>query len=222
MARPLKLSGTKAHTRYKDKAGKTVPGTTTILGVLAKPQLIKWANSMGLQGIDTTKYVDALARIGTLAHHMVESHIKGIQPELDSYSKEEIGLAENSFISFLEWEKQYDVQYLDNEIGLVSEQYKYGGTIDCYAVINGKKTLLDFKTSKAIYPEMIVQLAAYKQLMEENGFDVEEVRILRIGRSEDEGFDEKKVKDVSNHWKLFQHLREVYEYQKLINRKEAV
>lgn len=222
MAKPLKLSGTKSHTRYKAKDGKTVPGTTTILGVLAKPYLIQWANKMGLQGIDTTKYVDALARIGTLAHYLVECHIRGIEPDLSTYSQEEINLAENSFLSFLEWEKGKDIQYLDNEIQLVSEQYKYGGTIDCYAVINGKHNLIDFKTSRQIYSEHIIQLSAYKQLLEENGFPVDEVRILRIGRSEDDGFDEKVVKDVSNHWKLFLSLLDVYKYHKIINRKDAV
>lgn len=221
-SKPLKLSGTKAHIRYKTKDGRQVPGTTTILGVLAKPQLIKWANNMGLQGIDTTKYVDKLATIGTLAHYMVECHIKGDKPDLSPYSLEEIGLAENSFLSFLEWEKQYDIHYIKSEIPLVSEQYLYGGTIDCYAMINGKKTLLDFKTGKAIYPEMIVQLTAYKNLAEENGLEIEEVRILRIGRTEDEGFEERKETNLTNHWELFKHLRQVYEYQKIINRKEAV
>ena len=34
----------KVHTRYKTKDGKAIPGTTTIVGLLAKPQLIVWAN----------------------------------------------------------------------------------------------------------------------------------------------------------------------------------
>lgn len=35
------------------------------------------ANRLGLQGIDSTKYTDKAAKIGTLIHAMVESHITG-------------------------------------------------------------------------------------------------------------------------------------------------
>ncbi|MBD3393661.1 MAG: hypothetical protein GF410_16730, partial [Chitinivibrionales bacterium] len=62
----------KVHTRYYNKAGKQVPGTTTITGVMNKSALVKWANGLGLRGIDVKNYVDELATIGTLAHYMIE------------------------------------------------------------------------------------------------------------------------------------------------------
>lgn len=219
MARIEKVSGVKQHTVYKTADGKRVPGTTTVLSVLAKPHLIKWANDLGLNGIDSTKYTDKMATIGTIAHYLVECHCKSEKPNLDAYSKEEINLAENAFISFLEWEKDKEVEYLHNELVLVSEAYKYGGTIDCVAKINGVMTLLDFKTGKAIYPEMLIQLAAYRKLLTENGYFVTEMRILRIGRDESEGFEERKETGLWTHWELFKHLRAVYELNKAINRK---
>jgi hypothetical protein len=208
----------KAHTIYKLSDGTRVPGVTTVLGVLAKPQLIKWANNLGLQGIDSSKYTDAAARIGTLAHYMVQCHITKEPTNFDDYSKSEIDQAENALISFFEWEKGHDIQPIFNEKGLVSEDYKYGGTIDCYANIDGKKGLIDFKTGKAIYSEMIIQLAAYKNLLTENGYQVENVRIIRIGRTEDEGFDEKVVTDLDNHWDMFKSLLSVYNLQKIIDK----
>ena len=60
----------KAHIRYKLKDGTVVPGATTITGLLNKPFLITWANRLGLEGIDSTKYRDAAADIGTLAHQI--------------------------------------------------------------------------------------------------------------------------------------------------------
>ena len=45
-----------AHTVYTDSLGTRVPGATTIIGILDKPALIKWANNLGLAGIDSTKY----------------------------------------------------------------------------------------------------------------------------------------------------------------------
>jgi len=217
-----KVSRVKAHIRYRLADGTIVPGATTVLGILAKPALVKWANNLGLQGIDSTKYVDKLATIGTLAHLMVENYLTGTEPDYTSYSPEEIGKAENSLLKFLDWEKQYDIKMIFNEKPLISELYGFGGTIDCYAEINGKKALLDFKTSKAIYDEHIIQLAAYKQLLIENGFEVDEVRVLRIGRTEEEGFEERRETNLTKHWELFKHLIEVYKLKNKINRKEAV
>ena len=213
-----KVSGVKAHTRYKNKKGEIVPGVTTVLGLLSKPQLVKWANNLGLQGIDSSKYVDKMASIGTLAHYMVECYLTKTSQDLTAYSPEEIDKAENALISFFEWERQYEIEPLGNEMRLLSEEFGYGGTVDFYCKINGKFNLVDFKTGKAIYNEHIIQLAAYRQLLVENGYPVQEVRILRIGRTEEEGFEERKETNLLNHWLLFSHLLEVHKLQKLIKR----
>ncbi len=207
----------KVHTVYKLADGSRVPGTTTILGILNKPALVIWANKLGLQGIDSSKYTDAAARIGTLAHYLVQSDLQHTQPILDEYSHDEIDQAENSLISFYNWQKQHKIEPIFCEKLLVSEIYKYGGTIDCYAFIDGKLGLIDYKTGKAIYSEMIIQLAAYRQLLIENGNKVKNVRIIRIGRTEDEGFEEKVISALDNHFELFKHCIEVYRLQKLIS-----
>lgn len=206
----------KVHTVYKLADGTRIPGTTTVLSILAKPQLIKWANNLGLQGIDSSKYTDAAARVGTLAHYLVQCHLTGETPDTDEYSKAEISQAENSLLSFFEWEKNHKIVPVFTEKPLVSETFRFGGTIDCYAEIDGKMGLIDFKTSKAIYTEMFIQLAAYKQLLNENGYKVDNARIIRIGRDEDEGFEEKAITNLSVHWKLFRHLLEVYRLKKQI------
>src|SRR3990167_8182775 len=93
----------KAHQRYKTSAGAPCPGVTTILGVMAKPQLVRWANKIGLDGYEVDKWVDALARIGTLIHYMVECDIKGVKPDFSDYSPNEINAAETAFIKWLMW-----------------------------------------------------------------------------------------------------------------------
>ena len=95
----------KQHTVYKNKDGKRLPGVTTILGVMNKPALVKWANNLGLQGIDSSKYVDTLAGVGTLTHAMIHHDLGGEIPEFDSYSKDDISLAENSFLKYLDWKE---------------------------------------------------------------------------------------------------------------------
>jgi hypothetical protein len=206
----------KAHTIYKLADGKRVPGVTTILGVLNKPALVLWANKLGLDGIDSSKYTDESARIGTLAHYLVQCHLTGETPDTSTYGAFEIDKAENALLSYYEWEKARNIEPIENEMPLVSEQYKYGGTVDCYCKIDGDIWLLDFKTGKAIYPEMLIQLAAYQQLLIENGFEVQKAKILRIGRDETEGFEERTITDFEPYWQIFEHCLAIYELQKVI------
>lgn len=205
---------TKAHIRYKNQAGKRVPGVTTILSVLNKPALVKWANNLGLQGIDSTKYRDKMGDIGTLAHQMIMCHFLGKQCDMSEYSKDDIDKAENALLSFFEWEKNNKVDPILVEEPLVSEIYGYGGTIDLYAKLNGSPWLIDFKTSKALYSDMSHQVAAYQQLLNENSHLVGKVRILRIGRDESEGFEDKVIANLETHWKIFEHCLAIYQLNK--------
>ena len=209
------------HTVYKDSDGNRVPGVTTITGVLNKPQLVPWANRMGLQGIDTTKYVDELAGAGTCAHLMVEKHLKKEAPDLSAFSQDQIDLAENAFLKYLNWEKTNTFEVVSSEIQLVSDRYHYGGTLDIYGHLNGTRTLIDLKTSKGIYSEHFTQVSAYRNLLIESGVEVEDCRILRIGRDESEGFDDVHIPRVEIHFELFKSCLKVYELQKILRRKET-
>jgi hypothetical protein len=92
----------KAHTIYKLANGKRVPGVTTVLGVINKPALVKWANGLGLQGIDSTTYVDETARIGTLAHAMIQEYLGGPKWDRQAFTPEQVDQAENAVLSFHE------------------------------------------------------------------------------------------------------------------------
>ena len=190
---PKQFKDTKVHTRYRTKDGIVVPGVTTVLNMLSKPALIHWAWKMGLDGIDYKKYRDKAADTGTLAHLLVQCDLTGETPDLSMYGAELIDKAENCLVSWYTWRKSVHIENPLSETQLVSEHYKYGGTADCICKLNGVPTLLDFKTGKGIYPSMLVQLAAYRHLMIENGYPCEQALILNIGRDETENFDTKYV-----------------------------
>lgn len=211
---------TKAHTIYKKQSGAVVPGVTTVLGILNKPALVPWANKLGLQGIDSSKYVDKMASIGTLAHQMVHDYFKKVETDTSEYSPDDVSKAENCMISFYNWVGENVVEPMILEEPLVSEIYGFGGTIDCYCRLNGTLTLLDFKTSKAIWPEMFHQVAAYKQLLLANGYETLQVRILRIGRDETEGFEDRSVTKLNLHWDIFENALNIYNLQKQLRAGE--
>lgn len=204
----------RAHVRYKTTDGRIVPGATTITGLLNKPFLITWANRLGLEGIDSSKYTDEAAQIGTLAHAMIEADLQGVNIDWNLYSQQQRDLAENALISFYEWKGRHQIDPIFCEKQMVSDKLLYGGTVDCYCMLDGVATLLDFKTGKAIYDEYFVQLAAYAELLKEAGLPVDQVRILRVGRDETEGFEERSVPDTSKYFKIFRNLLEIYYIKK--------
>lgn len=212
----------KRHTVYRLKDGTRVPGTTTITGVMDKPALVKWANRIGLEGIEVGKYVDELATIGTLGHYMIECWLKKEAPVLDDYTPNQIEAARVCEKKFHEWLKAKSVKHEDftmSEEILVSEKHRYGGTVDICGVVNGVPTLIDIKTCKGIYGEHKTQVAGgYHLLCEENGYGTEQVIILRIGRDEKEGFEEVHVSksEIELHRKRFLICRELYDMNKKI------
>jgi len=207
----------RAHTRYYTKTGQLVPGVTTVLGVLNKPALVKWANDLGLKGIQVGKYVDELATIGTLAHYIIECHLKKEKPDYSNNTPNQVSLAENSAIKFMEWQDaQKDFKLLATERQFISEQFLYGGTIDLYCEIDGKKCCVDIKTCKGVYDEMHTQVVAYAKALTEEGNRVDEIKIVRVGRNEDEGFEVVNVGNFDLHWNRFLACKKIYELNKQI------
>jgi hypothetical protein len=222
---------------YKNENKKQVPSVTTILNILSKPALYRWHNIKGLEGVDTSIYVDELALIGTLSHYRVECYLTNQKPDFAQFNatQEQIDKSEECANKFFEWENcQAEFVPIASELQLVSEKHQFGGTCDCIAVLNGKLTLIDFKTCNAIYDEARQQVAAYKEQINENfgviepklkelGYDfkeIQEVVILRIGRSAEESFDyvpvPKNVLDIG--FEIFLDCLSIYNKRKQFNK----
>ena len=204
----------KVHTIYKLADGTRVPSVTTVLGILAKPALLDWAWKMGQQGLDYKAVRDSAGDIGTLAHYLIMCHLKGEKPDTSEYSPQALNQAETCLLKYWDWEKGHQISPLLIEVPLVSEYYGFGGTIDFYGQVDGVFTLLDFKTGKAIYSEQFIQLAAYRELLAEANHPIDTTRILRIGKSEEEGFEERMAGDLGKHFDLFKHCLGIYNLQK--------
>jgi len=202
--------GDKIHIRYKDENGVYAPGVTTVLRLLAKPALIHWAWKLGIEGVDYRKRRDKAGDIGSCAHYMIECDIKKIDPDMTEYSATTIDKAENAYLAWVDWCRGFG-SYTDIgcEIQLVGDGY--GGTLDWVIRKDGKLILVDFKTSSGIFPEMVYQLAAYKNLWNINNPDdiIGECYILRIGK-EDGVFEQRRYVDLERELKIFKHLLIVY------------
>jgi hypothetical protein len=212
----------KAHTVYKLADGTRVPGVTTITGQIGwnKDVLVRWANKMGLQGIDTIKYVDDKADIGTLAHRMVECHLTGEELDSSDYSKNQIDKAENCLISFFEWEKVHKISVIHHELELVSEKLGFGGKLDLHSIIDSIAEIDDLKTGSGIYAEHYVQVAGYCILADENNIPYNQARIINIPRTNDERFDQQVVKNLDLYKQIFLRLLDIYKLKKQIDKPD--
>ncbi len=149
---------------YFLKDGTKVPGTTTICSAYKDSGgLIHWAWTQGWRGLDYRETRDKAGDIGTAVHACIEAYIANLP--LPLLTNEE---AERAFQGFIKWQGQTGIKILEQEVQLVSEEFRYGGTLDAVGIVDGEHVLLDWKTSKGVYKNYLLQLAAYRQLWNEN------------------------------------------------------
>ncbi len=214
----------KAHIQYRNKDGEVVPGVTTVIGILEKGALLHWVAKITKEGHDWTKYRDDKGSIGSLVHRMILDYLRGETTDTSDYSKNQIDTAENSFHKYLEWAKNKKIEPVAIEQPLVSEIDKYGGTPDFVGYIDGEFTILDYKTGNAIYEETSYQLAAYDQLVMENGLQPMETlfpvwRVLNIPRDNSEDFIDSPITNPHKRelcWQMFMALLSAYRIRKEI------
>lgn len=156
---------------------ETFNSVTTILSALGKPWLGAWAAKMVaeyavdyrseweslpkagavrlLKGAPWEKR-DAAGDLGTAVHDAIEAAVLGqTRPEYAPDVAPRIA----HFDRFLD---DYKPTFLASEAAVFNRRYRYAGTLDAIAQIGDETLLLDVKTSRDVYPEYALQLAAYR------------------------------------------------------------
>lgn len=168
------------HTMYFNSKGEEIPSVTTVLKVLNKPSLVYWANSLGFRRIKVDDDLERSSTLGTMIHRVINNILENrytiyLHDPNALYSRMEVLAGLNSFA------KWYKTVYEDFELIIAEQTFaneRFGGTLDCFAKIDGKYTLVDFKSGKNIYPSMFLQLGLYTVLLEEKGYTVERAGIV--------------------------------------------
>lgn len=111
---------------------------------------------------------DDAADAGTMAHDAVERCIKGEEISDSFFPLNDVGAkARTSFLAFMQWANQTQLKVTHTEVALVSEKYRFGGTLDAM-MIRQHRSCGDWKTSNSVYGEYLCQVAAYGILWDEN------------------------------------------------------
>jgi len=203
---------------YKNAAGKRIPSVTTIIGKFKEAGgLIHWAWDLGIQGIDYRKVRDEAADAGTLAHSMVEADIRGLPgPQKNGNADDLWEKSLSAYGAYLEWRDQTQLKPDQTEVSLICECHQVGGTLDTI-MVQKKRSLGDWKTANSIYPEYLIQLAAYRHLWEVNHPDMPITGGFHLLRFSKEGgdFAHHFWPNLDEAWSAFEHMRVLYD---LMNR----
>lgn len=157
--------------------GRLAPGVTSILDVaLSKPALPRWAaketamfavaNRKSWQDLDDAAAIDLLkgspwrisgsaASRGTEIHSIAEKLLMNQQVD---FVPPEIQNSIRGVAQIIEWLKP---EVLHLEASIFNTTKGFAGTCDLIAKIDGETWLMDWKSSKDVYPDMGLQLAAY-------------------------------------------------------------
>lgn len=162
-----------------------VPGVTSVIGMLPKPFLVHWAAKMTAEAaVDHLSAVEAIAsndragavdylkgahlrytkyraQVGSDAHDLFERLVRGeyvprrLHPDLQPYA--------DHFREFLD---VVQPELIRAEDVAWSDTYKYAGSFDALLRVKDEDgtpvtVIVDWKTSKATYPDVALQMSAY-------------------------------------------------------------
>lgn len=156
-----------------------LPSVTTAQKIMDKPAIVPWAQGIVAEAAidhraDIEGWIavggrdgavellrkaavtkrDKAANVGSEVHALAENIARG-QPIV--IPQELAGFV----AAYQRWIADFQPEFLAAEEMVANLEYGYAGTLDGLVRIAGETWLLDWKTSKGVYPETSLQLAAY-------------------------------------------------------------
>lgn len=155
--------------------GELIPSVTNVIGILDKPALPRWSAKMvaeqawkmrhSLDALGEAEAIDVLkgspwrnsgraADRGTSIHGYLEAIAEGREPPVLEGDAVRYRKAADDFLV------RYRPEFIHTEFTVFGNGY--AGTADAMVIIGGRLLIADYKTSKALYPEVALQLAAIR------------------------------------------------------------
>lgn len=171
------------------------PSVTELCDILNKPQLLKWANKIGLQGESISTFKSRSFENGRNKHKEIEDIlVNGISIDDKDKEKKILDLFSNCIIVSVE-------ESFENE--------KYKGRADIRFIKDGVRYVGDFKSSfKRPYIEHYIQLISYKSHFKDDRICIIDLQNFNL-------FDI-TIEDESNYIELINNLINIYKIKQLI------
>lgn len=174
------IRGKGRHYEHPD-TGEFVPSVTNAIGVLDKPALPRWSAKMVAQAAWKMRHslvemgedecIDVLkgspwrkstraADRGTSIHDYLDTYAAKGADAAEALTEDMTREAKDYLPAARSFLTEWSPEFVHNEFTVFGEGY--AGTGDFIARMGGTLVLGDYKTSKAIYPEVALQLAALR------------------------------------------------------------
>jgi len=213
---------------YKSNhTGMYYPSSTTVLDAFPKgPEFYKWLKENGMEA-DNIR--DEAGARGSKVHKFTEDYDNGLEVSLFK-GDGTIGCDTRvwkMFERYVEFSTKYNPNILYNELSLCSDELGYGGTIDRIIELDGKKVLMDIKTSNNLQESYFLQLASYVHLFQEQikpDFKIDGICILwlnsktrtegKAGTYQGKGYQLVfPEQSIDYYFNLFQHTKVLWDVQ---------
>ena len=184
--------------------GIKVPSVTRVVDGCFPKNLTDWALSVGEE--EYHRIIDEALEIGNYTHEWIENYI----------NEQPFNATTNPSIdAFLRWETNCGVEFIDSERKIYCDRFKYAGTVDAVAKINGRVCVIDFKTSKKIYKPYHLQVTAYAQAIKRiDGLKRWPLGII-LRLDKETGEYEQKVFEPKDHFDTFKKCLELRQWSSL-------
>lgn len=159
---------------YQTPDGQKYPSVTAVTGILNSASIQEWRNRVGEQ--EANRISSRASKRGTQIHFLCETFLKNETPNPSIFDTEVF----NSVLP--ELKKINNVRCL--ETPLFSHYLRVAGTVDCIADYDGRRSVIDFKTSSKVKTKedihnYFMQTAAYAVMFEERtGVPVSQLVII--------------------------------------------
>lgn len=242
----IKRGGSRFYVNQETK--ETVPGVTSIIGMLPKPFLVPWAAKTAAEAavdnlsavttiaeadregaIDFIKgahfrYTKSRQKIGSEAHDIFERMIRGESEDRSSLP----AYLHPYYDNFAEFLATVKPELIRAEDVAWSDEHGYAGSFDALLRITDEDgapvtVIADWKTGKSTYPEVALQMAAYgyaDRLIDPDGNSepMPPVDAAAVLHITDEQWAFKPVRFDAEVYSYFLHLREIFEWDREISK----
>ena len=152
---------------YKTPSGKSYPSITTVLGIRGKAALHEWRARVG--EVEANRVSRHASTRGTALHLVAERYIDNEEKYFSDAEMPHVKDMFNAIKPILDL--RVDNIYLQ-ESPLYSDHLGLAGRVDLVAEFDGRKSIIDFKTSSRVktldeIDSYFIQMAAYAIMCEE-------------------------------------------------------
>ena len=147
---------------YQTPTGKAYPSVTSVTGIMGKDDFFAWRARVGEE--EANRVSARASKRGTAIHSLCEDYLYSKNPVPTMFDAQVF----NSLVPYLD--RIDNIHALESK--LYSDHLQVAGTVDCIAEYNGKRAVIDFKTSnkaksKSYIESYFMQTAAYAIMYEE-------------------------------------------------------